>query len=110
MIKEIHDQNFEQETNTGVTVVDFRADWCPPCKMMDPILKNLSESDDFKTKVTFTSLNVDHDQEVASRFRCSGDSHISNQKRWPSGRSLGRSSAQAVIRSCFTESFGRRLI
>lgn len=72
MIKEIHDQNFEQETNTGVTVVDFRTDWCPPCKMMDPILKSLSESDDFKTKVTFTSLNVDHDQEVASRFDVQG--------------------------------------
>ncbi|WP_407887958.1 thioredoxin family protein [Levilactobacillus sp. N40-8-2] len=72
MIKEIHDQNFEQETNTGVTVVDFRADWCPPCKMMDPILKSLSESDAFKTKVTFTSLNVDHDQEVAGSFDVQG--------------------------------------
>ncbi|WP_367296164.1 thioredoxin family protein [Levilactobacillus yonginensis] len=72
MIQEIHDQNFDQETNTGVTVVDFRADWCPPCKMMDPILKSLSESDEFQGKVRFTSLNVDHDQEVASRFDVQG--------------------------------------
>jgi len=72
MIKEIHDDNFEKETNTGVTVVDFRADWCPPCKMMDPILKSLSTSEEFGERVTFTSMNVDHDQEVASRFNVQG--------------------------------------
>ncbi|MFT9310204.1 thioredoxin family protein, partial [Lentilactobacillus hilgardii] len=43
MIKEIHDQDFAKETDTGIAVIDFRADWCPPCRMMDPILKSLSE-------------------------------------------------------------------
>jgi len=72
MIKEIHDKDFEKETNTGVTVVDFRADWCPPCKMMDPILQKLSESDEFKSTVKFRSINVDHDQEIASQFDVQG--------------------------------------
>ncbi|WP_125544573.1 thioredoxin family protein [Levilactobacillus lindianensis] len=72
MIKEIHDQDFEKETNTGVTVVDFRADWCPPCKMMDPILQKLSESEDFKDQVTFTSINIDHDKQIASQFQVQG--------------------------------------
>jgi len=72
MIKEIHDSDFEQETNTGVTVVDFRADWCPPCKMMDPILQSLSTSDEFGKTVKFTSINVDHDQQVAGQFDVQG--------------------------------------
>ena len=72
MIKEIHDQDFEKETNTGVTVVDFRADWCPPCKMMDPILQKLSESEDFKDQVTFTSINIDHDKQIAGQFQVQG--------------------------------------
>jgi len=72
MIKEINDQDFESETATGVTVVDFRADWCPPCKMMDPILKTLSESDEFGQRVKFVSLNVDHDQLTAAKFNVQG--------------------------------------
>lgn len=72
MIKEIHDANFEAETNTGVTVVDFRADWCPPCKMMDPILTSLSAADAYGQRVKFTSINVDHDQEMAARFEVQG--------------------------------------
>ncbi|MFC6295253.1 thioredoxin family protein [Lactiplantibacillus daoliensis] len=72
MIKEIHDQDFAKETDTGIAVVDFRADWCPPCKMMDPILQSLSEDPAYKDKVNFVSLNVDNDQEVASQFQVQG--------------------------------------
>lgn len=71
-VKEIHDSNYEQETNTGVTVVDFRADWCPPCKMMDPILKSLSASDQLGDKVKFTSMNVDNDPETAGKLGVQG--------------------------------------
>lgn len=72
MIKEIHDANFEAETNTGVTVVDFRADWCPPCKMMDPILKSLSADEAYGQRVKFTAINVDHDQVTAQKFDVQG--------------------------------------
>lgn len=71
-VKEIHDTNYEQETNTGVTVVDFRADWCPPCKMMDPILKSLSANDQLGDKVKFTSINVDNDPQIAGQLGIQG--------------------------------------
>ncbi|MFD1472325.1 thioredoxin family protein [Companilactobacillus mishanensis] len=69
---EIHDSNYEQETNTGVTVVDFRADWCPPCKMMDPILKKLSTDEVLGSKVKFTSMNVDNDPQTAGALGVQG--------------------------------------
>lgn len=72
MIKEIHDQDFAKETDTGIAVVDFRADWCPPCRMMDPILKALSEDDNYKDQVNFVSLNVDNDKEIATQFQVQG--------------------------------------
>lgn len=72
MIKEIHDQDFAKETNTGIAVIDFRADWCPPCRMMDPILKSLSEDPAYKDQVNFVSLNIDHDQATASQFQVQG--------------------------------------
>ncbi|AKP68022.1 thioredoxin family protein [Companilactobacillus ginsenosidimutans] len=71
-VKEIHDSNYEQETSTGVTVVDFRADWCPPCKMMDPILKALSANDQLGDKVKFTSINVDNDPQTAAQLGVQG--------------------------------------
>ncbi|GEO69723.1 thioredoxin family protein [Levilactobacillus acidifarinae] len=72
MIKEIHDATFATETAHGVTVVDFRADWCPPCKMMDPILKDLSQDQNYGQRATFVSLNVDHDQQMANQFQVQG--------------------------------------
>ena len=71
-VKEISDATYEQETNTGVTVVDFRADWCPPCKMMDPILKSLSTEAGFGDQVKFTSINVDNNPQVAGALGIQG--------------------------------------
>lgn len=52
MIKEIHDQDFAKETDTGIAVIDFRADWCPPCRMMDPILKSFLKTPLTRTRST----------------------------------------------------------
>jgi thioredoxin 1 len=46
-------------------VVDFTASWCPPCRMMNPVLDELAaERDD----VRFVSLDVDDNQQIAARY------------------------------------------
>lgn len=45
-------------------LVDFYADWCRPCQLMPPILKEVK--DDFKENVRILKVNVDHFPDIAS--------------------------------------------
>lgn len=47
-------------------LVDFWAEWCPPCKMMNPILKQLAG--EWKEKITIIKVNVDEKPYLASRY------------------------------------------
>ncbi|HET7421292.1 MAG TPA: thioredoxin domain-containing protein, partial [Candidatus Dormibacteraeota bacterium] len=51
-------------------VVDFYADWCPPCRMMEPAVNTLAA--EFAGKVKFGKLNVDHNQDLAIRYGVMG--------------------------------------
>ena len=51
-------------------VVDFYADWCPPCKMMEPVVEQLST--EFAGRVKIGKLNTDHNQEIAIRYGVMG--------------------------------------
>ena len=51
-------------------VVDFYADWCPPCKMMEPAVEKLA--DEFAGKVKIGKLDVDINQELAIRYGVMG--------------------------------------
>jgi thioredoxin 1 len=50
----------------GVTLKDFYADWCGPCKTQDPILEELQE--DWEG-VTFEKVDVDEQQDVANEYQ-----------------------------------------
>ena len=65
----VTDSDFETqvEKNGGVTVVDFWATWCGPCRMIAPILEQLSE--EFAGRVKVTKLDVDANQKTAMRFQ-----------------------------------------
>ena len=47
-------------------VVDFYADWCGPCKMIEPVIHKLSE--EYQGKVKFVKVDTDANQELAMQF------------------------------------------
>ena len=49
-----------------VTLKDFYADWCGPCKTQDPILEDLEED---WGDVEFEKINVDEEQDVANEYQ-----------------------------------------
>lgn len=59
--------NLQQVTDNEITVIDFWADWCGPCKMMDPILEELET--EFAGKINFGKFNVENNQDVAEQYK-----------------------------------------
>jgi thioredoxin 1 len=51
-------------------VVDFYADWCPPCKMMEPFVEQLA--DEYAGKVKIGKLDTDANPDIAMRYSVSG--------------------------------------
>ncbi|HTE46703.1 MAG TPA: thioredoxin [Gemmatimonadaceae bacterium] len=64
----VNDANFETEVekNDGLTIVDFWATWCGPCRMIAPILDQLAT--EYEGKVKVTKLDVDANIKTGSRF------------------------------------------
>lgn len=59
-------QNFNEIINTDKPVLlDFYADWCGPCQMISPIVKEISEEND---NVTVGKINVDNEPLLAQKF------------------------------------------
>ena len=48
-------------------IIDFYADWCGPCKMVSPILDELSE--EYKDKIKIYKINTETEQELAATFQ-----------------------------------------
>ena len=65
----VTDADFESvvEQNAGLTVVDFWATWCAPCRMIAPVLEQLAE--EYAGKATVAKLDVDTNVRTASRFQ-----------------------------------------
>ncbi len=50
----------------AVKLLDFWAEWCGPCKMMEPVFKELE--DEFKGKVEFVEIDVDKDAAMVQKY------------------------------------------
>ncbi|MBW2593256.1 MAG: thioredoxin [Deltaproteobacteria bacterium] len=56
-------KKFESVVSHGVTLVDFNAPWCAPCRVQHPIIEELSE--DFKGQAAIIEINVDENKQTA---------------------------------------------
>lgn len=66
-IVHLHDGNFESTISKGVTLVDFYADWCGPCKMIAPLIEELST--DFAGQATIAKLDIEQAQDTTSKWQ-----------------------------------------
>ncbi len=70
MVKKINEAEFNSEVKKdAVAVVDFNATWCGPCRMLAPVLEDLSEK--YEGKVSFFSVDVDECPGLAMQYRVS---------------------------------------
>lgn len=64
--------NYEKNTDNWVfegklpTIIDFYASWCGPCKMMSPILDELSN--EYQGKIDIYKVNTEEEQELSAMF------------------------------------------
>lgn len=65
-LKYLNDENFESTVKKGVTLVDFYADWCGPCRMIAPLIEQLA--DEMEGKATIAKLNVEEAPKVTADF------------------------------------------
>ena len=59
-------ENFETVTNAGVSLVDFWAPWCGPCRMIAPVIEELAE--EFEGKANICKVNTDEQQDLAVKY------------------------------------------
>ncbi len=63
--------SFNELINQPVPVlVDFKADWCQPCKMMAPVLKQVKQN--FKEQIKIIKIDIDKNPAVAQKYGIRG--------------------------------------
>lgn len=65
MIKHVNKEEFNKEVTNKLVLVDFYADWCGPCKMLGPVLEELSKQN---PDLLILKVNVDEEEELAYKF------------------------------------------
>lgn len=68
MAKEFNDSNFQAEVldSNQLSMIDFWAEWCGPCRAIGPVVEELSR--EFEGKVNIGKVNVDHNPQLSMNY------------------------------------------
>ena len=98
MALQVTDASFESEVlqSDKLTVVDFWAEWCGPCKMMNPVLDELSK--ELEGRVVIAKLNVDENPGIPTNLMIRGiPTFVMFKGGKEVGRIVGAQSKQAML-------------
>ena len=72
MVQKVDISSFDSEVikSDKVTVVDFFADWCGPCRKLSPVIEEIEQ--ELSGKVKFTKINTDENIQLAQNYQISG--------------------------------------
>ena len=66
-MENIKEENFDEIINSDkLTIIDFSATWCMPCRMLKPIMERVAEA---HKDVAFYNLDIDECEAIAKRYR-----------------------------------------
>ncbi len=63
---ELTQDNFDATVKEGISMVDFWAPWCGPCRMLAPVIDELAE--EFEGKANICKVNSDEEQDLAVKY------------------------------------------
>lgn len=64
-MEQLNQTNFKEAIREGLTLVDFYATWCGPCKMLHPVLEEVEKE---VQTVSLKKLDVDEEKEIAKEY------------------------------------------
>jgi thioredoxin 1 len=85
LIKHLTDGDFSSEIKKGVTLVDFHANWCGPCRTLAPVLEQVAK--DLKGKATIAKIDIDSEQKTAGHFEIAS---VPTMILFKDGKEVGR--------------------
>ena len=85
LIKHFTDSEFNQEIKKGVTLVDFYANWCGPCRTLAPVLEQVAK--DVKGKAIVAKIDIDSEQKTAAHFQITS---VPTMVLFKNGKEMGR--------------------